>query len=693
MNASPSQPSTWPPAAIGLAAILILLLWLAGFTGPSSPSAAVDALWILLTSAPLAAAWFVAAIGLGWPLRLWLARQSEDGLAIQAGIGVAAMLTLDAALGSIGALQVFGGAGTWVLTVLGAALAVAQLIRSGRIEVSKVFPHWLVWTSAPAIAVLLIAACAAPGVLWATEFGGYDALSYHLQLPKEWVAIGRIEPLNHNIYSYLPSYVEAAFYHLAIMVGDSMQFVYACQLLHASLALLTAAVLSRFVTRIAGTAAGSLSFVILLATPWVIVTGSLAYNEMAAALMLVTGLLVLHQERLNPAPRAALIGIVGAAACGAKLTAAGMVALPLAVLFALSTRPKQWLGPWAIGAAVFVLVLSPYFIRNQVAAGNPVFPFAGAVFGRGHWIDEQFAVWQRGHISDTNALGRPVELWNQFLRFGVGPNPDQREPWKPQWSILPLLSIPALALAISATRFRRISIELTIVLAVQSLFWLTFTHLKSRFMLPAVVPMSAAIALGALAFRERWLLPARHGWGLRASLAATLLVLATVPALIYRSEAGNAPSSAIGQVGVFTGDALTIEQRNSLGSSTFPTIAVNHLLPPRSKVLLIGDAKALYYDLDRIDYQTTWDRGVLSQLMREYPDDPARWSGGLRQQGFTHLLVDESMLRVWERAGWNDPLLTAARINEFARSWCELLYEYPHGVSLHRLHDDLPVKD
>jgi len=50
----------------------------------------------------------------------------------------------------------------------------------------------------PTIAIVILAACSAPGWLWATEFGGYDVLSYHLQLPREWYDAGRIVPLDHS---------------------------------------------------------------------------------------------------------------------------------------------------------------------------------------------------------------------------------------------------------------------------------------------------------------------------------------------------------------------------------------------------------------------------------------------------------------------------------------------------------------
>src|SRR6266850_3082341 len=69
---------------VGPLAILALLLWFAGWTGPvpgpGQDSAASDAAWVLMHSAAWPIAWLIAAFGLGWPLRAWLIPNSRFGL-------------------------------------------------------------------------------------------------------------------------------------------------------------------------------------------------------------------------------------------------------------------------------------------------------------------------------------------------------------------------------------------------------------------------------------------------------------------------------------------------------------------------------------------------------------------------------------------------------------------------------------
>jgi hypothetical protein len=658
---------------VGPLVVVVLIVWLARFSGPGRPGEFGDAAWVLLASALAALTWLTAAFGFGWPLRRWLlGKDVHDWAAIDMGLGAAALLTLDAALGALGVLQ-WGGA--WVLLLVGIGLAIFPLRRIRRPDL--VLP-WPVWAAAPAIAVLLVAAYSAPGWLWDSEFGGYDALSYHLQLPKEWLALGRITPLDHNVYSYLPGYVEAAYYHLAALFGDGIVSVYACQFLHAGFTLLTAAVVGRTAFRFGGRTVGAAAAVIVLGTPWTVVVGSLGYNEMVVAFLLATGVLIIEQSPPDTPRRAAALGVLAAAACGAKLTALGFVAAPLGLLILAVVPPKRWPACAGAAGAAALICLLPFLLRNWIHAGNPVFPFATGLLGLGHWTQQQVDIWTSGHLSDLDLAGRVREGWNQLGRYGLGPNPEPREPWPPQWSLLPWLAAGGIAAGLATPKLRTRSWRLGMVLAVQLVFWLALTHIKSRFMLPAVVPatLAAAIGLEVIATRAR----ERAFVGL---LTVVALAWSSVPVLVFLREAQGAPALRLGMVGVVTGDGLAPSQRRELADGS-PYIFVNHVLPTQATVLSVGDAAPLYYR-GAIVYQTTWDRGPLSRAMDNHPDDPAGWIEGLRAEGFTHLLVQPTMLRVWAESAWNDPRVTAESVLGAADRHAETVQEFPDGARLYRL--------
>ncbi len=672
--------------------LIVLVTWLAGFTSQDRPHALVDTLRVLATSLPFAAGWLMGAMGVGRLLRPLVAPDSPDALAIQAGLGVAALLVLDAGLGALGILQWGGTKGAWCLLVLAAVPAADQFRRwlSAPTGAAPI-PPWTAWIAAPAVAVLLVAACSAPGWLWATEFGGYDALSYHLQLPKEWLERGRIEPFSHNVYSYLPGYVEAAYYHLAVLVGDGIRAAYACQLLHAGMTILSAALLGRAALRLGGARRlSAAAAAVFLGIPWVIVVGSLAYNEMAVVLLLATALLLLAPGAERTGRTAAAVGLLAAAACGAKLTAAGFVALPLGLLL-LATRPlRAWGGAIAVAGSCGLICLIPYLVRNWIHAGNPIFPFAASLLGYGHFTPEQAEIFIAAHVPSGGVLHGLGEAWKQVFRYGLGRNPYAGEPWAPQWSILPWLTAAGVIAGCSSQKMRRALWPLTLVIAVQLAFWLLATHMKSRFLLPAAVPAVLIVTAGVAAAARRLDRPPAV-----AALALAGIAWASLPAYVYTREPfsnrpatnierpPDAPADRIGRAAVLTGEALTTGARLELAERS-PVVYVNYALAAGSKVLLIGDAAPLYYRRDVV-YQTTWDRGPLSQAIDSAGDDPQEWLRQLDSQGFTHLLIEPTMLEIWQRGGWNDPRLTVDGILDFAGHHAELQRSFPSGVGIYRL--------
>lgn len=661
----------------------------------------VEALTILLLNLPWVAAWLACAYGFGWPLRVWFVGDAEEPAAIQLALGTACMLILTAALGRMGALQFGGNLGAWALLLLGLGLGVQQLRQRaanhhdhaldadpGRLRTaSSLALKRMLWlTTAPAVAVLLVASTSAPGWLWRTEFGGYDVMSYHLQLPKQWLALGAVVPLDHNVYSFLPGYVEGAFYHLMTLQGDAISAVYAAQLLHASFAIIAAWLVFRFTLRLTTDhVAGVISAILLLGTPWVIVTGSLAYNEMAVLIMLAGGLLVLREPSLHAWQRGAMIGLLTGAACGSKLTAFGFVAAPLVVLLLMNVPSRTWLKTLAAGAIIGIIALSPYFIGNFTATDNPVFPFATSVFGTGHWSEEQVTIWNDGHRAAGTMTDRVAEAWRQLFRFGLGPNPYENEPWIPQWLILPWLA-PASIIALVMSRAHRTwGVKLSIIMLLQFAFWISFTHVKSRFMLPMAIPGTITVALCVRLCLTR---PARPMMARNAAIIAMgagLLIWSSISAAIYAREAGGAPAARIGNGHVLTGHALSPADRETIGRQSLPSVYINHLLPSSARVLFIGEAAPLYYLHKRYEYQTTWDRGPLSHMMDEHPNVAERWRDELRVRGYTHLLVHPVMLRIWERSGWHDPDLTAERVLGFAETHLALEHTWTSGERLYRI--------
>ncbi|MCP4792487.1 MAG: hypothetical protein GY882_04055, partial [Actinomycetia bacterium] len=169
----------------GLAIVIVTMLLLGagddrGLIGPVGVLVAIESGWP-------AVLWMLAAAGLGHALGRLIGPGPDDssGRRIRDGaMGVAALLAVDLTLG-------WSGIGTNRLLMFPITIGLAAVgvwsLRGWRPGVPGVG-----LAAAIPIGTMTLAAVSVPGWLWETEFGGYDALSYHLQRPREWWLAGAI---------------------------------------------------------------------------------------------------------------------------------------------------------------------------------------------------------------------------------------------------------------------------------------------------------------------------------------------------------------------------------------------------------------------------------------------------------------------------------------------------------------------
>jgi len=429
---------------------------------------------------------------------------------------------------------------------------------------------------------------------------------------------------------------------------------------------------------------------LVMGTPWVIVVGSLAYNEMVATLLLAAGLLVLDAPTRSWRT-GVVIGLLAGAAAGAKLTAAGFVLAPLLALLVLTgdAPPARRIRTALVACVAAAIALLPWLIGNLVDAGSPTFPFLTRLFGGAHWTADQTHRWASGHTADLGGLGRLGTGWRELFAYGFGAGPPG-EPWWPQWSILPWLATLGLVVAGAMRDTRSRAVRYGAVLAMQIVFWLAATHIKSRFMLPAVVPAALLVPLAVGALLTRRPDAARRGWTTAIVVAG---VYALVPLLLFAREQNGAASAAIGVIPVFRGDAHAAAlagasvpaERAALRETAPPGYWIGHTLDHNARVLLIGEATPFYLPLDRIEYVTVWDRGPVSAALDEAGDSSHAWVRALRERGYTHLLVDPVMLERWTQAGWGDPRMTAADMVAGAEAEGTVVQRFGGGKTLYAI--------
>ena len=691
-----------PVGLVVLTTIGVLFFSTRGLSGDEATLAPITVAWLLLTQGFLVLAYILAAIGLGRPLARMFASASLSRLWLQIPLGLGLMLSLSHLLGVLGLLSGDGllpRVVAWGVVALGLVLLLDQLVRGPlRPESWPVIPAWSV-VLAPGLALLLVAASNPPGALWASEFGGFDALSYHLQLPKEWIVSPRLWPAQHNVYSFLPSYLEAAFMHLGQMqsgtadpvqrmLGNEGGWAIGCQLLHAATlalaALLTARAAWVMLVQAGVPARGATPLsictaAIVLTTPWMLVVSSLAYNEAAMLALGAGAVLAAIDTTIPPGKRSIIVALCIGAACGCKPTAMLMLA-PLAGLLLLAgAPPRAWPRIALLGSASGLFTLAPWLIRNHLASGNALFPFAGRVLGLGHWSPEQAARYTLNHGPEP-ALSIAERFARVFTpEFGLA---------HPQWAFVPFLAVLAIVALALAPRARRPVAVLLAALLAQWAAWAMFTHGQSRFLVPMLLPLSllGALGLGALA------LPRASGaarvplapW-LGAALVAGLALLATRQ--FSQQAAGQPNTLLVGNVGLLTGmssdaalqRASETQQREFFDRLLIPEAYINLAIRPQDMesrgVYLLGDSTPAWIlgaigrqplpgeSRSPVVYHTTWDASPLGAAMSAQPETPAEWSKAIKSQGCTYVLINfDELDRLIRRSRYYDPAVTRDRI-------------------------------
>ncbi len=698
-----------------LAAVTIFALWLTTREGLSGDgeSRAITAVAVWVGDAWPALAWALAAWGWGyWTCRVLRVREAASGFA-QMAIGIALLLWLDHFVGWMGWMQRVGNATAWALLFPGvAALAHTVWRRRGEEMVSTGALHGvrLGWVIAGAIALPvvlgLVAATSAPGWLWESEHGGFDVLEYHLQLPKEWMQSGRIEPLNHNVYSYLPSYGEAAYYHLAALwepfaggTHPAIRAANSCQLLHVFMMLIAGwGVATLVLQRLKGPATGAdeeagrgwiwgaaLAGGLYIALPWNIVTGTMAYNEQFVNVLMVGATCIAwpaeqadSRSRSGPWMRGAMAGLLAGCACSAKMTAVGTVVIPigLALLEKGSVRGRATtLAGYGVGG---VAACAPWLIRNWQASGNPVFPMGSEYFGAGHWTAEQV---ERFAGSHAPRMGFP-ECLEEFMSKGL---------LDLQWGGLWWLGAVALACVFIATRASRTrksvmegstghALRLAGMLVIHVVFWMALTHQQSRFLVTSAAPLTA---LGGLAVGSMWAFSRRPRKVLGPVCVVATLGMGICSEQIYEFQRQGAPARMLDGLDLRSGLAaqeLGGEAGESLRAS-FVDVYLN--LDDRAReglVYLLGDSTPFYLQVPAL-YHTTYDASPLGDLMRQFPGDRGAWAAGLKASGVTHVLVDYTeLVRLCTEFHWYDPAVTPEGVAGFMQDYGRVIKGWPEDA-------------
>lgn len=354
-----------------LAALLVCFGLIAAYYAAHKPFTPELALGLTLAAWRMLVAGGILTLAGGLGLRLWSCAEQPVlvRLALQAGLGLGIF--------SLGILAVGSTVGLpgWLWWLLLAALALllrrsalnwlrqwaglAELWReSGR------FARWLAVVIALLFLLMLMVALAPPL--------HFDSLAYHLVMPRAYLDAGRIAYLPWIVMTGMPQATEML-HTWAMALGGSE----AATTLVWFIGLVACAGLLGYLRRAWDARAAWVGLAALLGgyTPVKLLSGG--YVDWAVFLYALGALALLETWRKEGNNRALLAaGLFTGLAVGAKYTSGVLALAGLAVVLWIGRRQgkKVLLSALRYGLPALIAAL-PWFARNALATGNPLYPF------------------------------------------------------------------------------------------------------------------------------------------------------------------------------------------------------------------------------------------------------------------------------------------------------------------------------
>jgi len=313
-----------------------------------------------------------------------------------------------------------------------------------------------------------------------------DAIAYHLSAPKEWLEAGHVFPIWWDWNTFQPFTTE---FHQAL--GQALWNGRAAMVVTALLGVLSVCCIYGLARDLAGRPTA-----IVAALVWVVqgmfvweATGGFVELVLAGFVALAAWHLVsLH--RTGHAQDALWAGLAAGAAAGTKYH--GLLFIPVFALLAVllvHRRRALAFGLFAAGACVAL----PWYVRNWVVTGDPLYPFAAGIFG-GKYLDA-------GARYDLNqslvGYGLPG-IWRlPFFPLEFVLHTDRYERG---YSFSPaLFLVPPIGVVLGGRPARLLGVGILAYLVV----WWETLHQVTRYLLP-VLPFAAVLTgIAAIALWER----------------------------------------------------------------------------------------------------------------------------------------------------------------------------------------------
>ncbi|MEW6733069.1 MAG: phospholipid carrier-dependent glycosyltransferase [Acidobacteriota bacterium] len=484
---------------------------------------------------------------------------------------------------------------------------------------------------------VVIALLAVIGAL--TPPSSQDALIHHLALPKELIKAGQLVEFPYNYFSYFPSGMEMLFLYGLLLHGAGT-----ATLLHLSFGLATftailvsgrAMGLQRRTCLIAATA--------FLSVPTVWMEMTWAYIDLALTFYITLAVFILLRFRAQRA--SGWIWLHGFALGGAlSLKYTALILLPIvSLLILLILREHKETGLGAIlrnlvlPMLIMLLVSCPWFIRNAIQTGNPLFPFLLNIIPSHNpgWDVERAALF----LAAANRYGSENKTILDYLLVPFRLSFLARyESIRYHQGIIGAFYIFSLPLLLWT---RRIRFEIGYLLGFAItfyLFWL-FASQQIRYLLPVLPALALAIAASDELFATKVVDNNNRHWQVlhTVMLALVMLIFVINLGIIgYYFNNFNYGNVFLGRI------SETDYLRSKFDYYNFYEY-INANTPSNSRIFLINASNQPYY-LER-DYfsDSVFEDYTLTRIVSE-ARSPEEIKARLQAMGITHILYRPYLL-------------------------------------------------
>lgn len=490
------------------------------------------------------------------------------------------------------------------------------------------------------------------------EIGG-DSLCYQLNLPKEFLRRGSLQPILYDDNSYFPLFMNNLY-----LIGLATGGVFAAKLFHFFTGVLL--VLALIHTAYLETAHKKLSLFSGLAvwlTPTVFNLLSTTYVDVSVALYPFLAFLSLKFAFENRAYRGLVLSgfLMGCAVAIKYYSLVCAMALAAVWLF-YALEQKRFLGALRLApiwTGAFFLAGGYWLIRNWFLTGNPIYPYWGALFGHPN---------QRPPIFFYD-MGMGKNLWSFFLvLLNMAIHPSNFGLFTTRLSILYFLLLPFAVLAVFLSRRSRSYFVYFLGFYV---VWF-FLVQADRWFIPCLPPLVVSAAIGMDAAYRKY--GGRIQRFIKSGLGTAALLILTVEALggIYHYR-----YPYLLFTGLWSPSVYLRKMERTLPIADW----INANLKPDAKILLEEfELRKFYIQREIIsDANLSWHTKY-----REAGESPAEIRQFLKSLGVTHILTRHSLskaeqppspLRQFVEEGWGKLLVEVSSENIRDERFRYFLYE------------------